>query len=90
MMDMSKFMDPSKMMDMSKITDMTKMMDDCKMPNVDVESMMAILRKGIEAITTKNQKAWKACRLTCAVSPICPSDRSDDEPCSGCDGSADA
>ena len=59
MMDMSKFMDMSKMMDMSKFPDMTKMMGEYKMPNVDVESMMASQRKGLEAIASNNQKAFE-------------------------------
>lgn len=69
-MDMSKFMDVSKMMDMSKFMDMAKMpnmmdmskcMDGCcKMPNVDVEAMMATQRKNVEAIASANQKAFES------------------------------
>ncbi|MGE4351611.1 MAG: phasin family protein [Bdellovibrionales bacterium] len=57
-MDAAKAMDMSKMMDMSKFTDMGKMMNDCKMPNIDVETLMAAQRKGIEAMTTTNQKTF--------------------------------
>lgn len=66
MMDMSKIMenmksmDITKMMDMSKFQDMTKMMGECKMPNLDVESMMAAQRKGIEAMTSSNQKTMES------------------------------
>lgn len=65
-MDMSKFMDATKMMDMTKFMDMSKMGDmskmfcDCKMPNVDVESMMASQRKNVEAIASANQKAFES------------------------------
>ncbi len=61
-MDMSKFMDVSKMMDfanMPKMMDMSKFMGECKMPNVDVEAMMATQRKNLEAIASANQKAFE-------------------------------
>lgn len=57
-LDVTKFMDPSKMMDMSKMGDLSKMMGDCKVPNFDVESMMAAQRKSLEAIASSNQKAF--------------------------------
>jgi phasin family protein len=38
---------------------MSKMMGDYKMPNIDVESMMAAQRKNIEAIASSNQKAFE-------------------------------
>lgn len=59
-MDTSKMMDITKMMDMSKLTDVTKMMSECKMPNIDVESMMAAQRKNIEAMTSSNQKTFES------------------------------
>ncbi|NCC02656.1 MAG: phasin family protein [Proteobacteria bacterium] len=58
-MDMTKFVDPSKLMDMSKFGDISKMMSECKMPNMDVESLMATQRKSLEAIASNNQKAME-------------------------------
>lgn len=66
LMDFSKFMDLSKMMDFTKMPgmagmpDMTKMMGDCKVPNLDVEGMMATQRKNLEAIASANQKAFES------------------------------
>ncbi len=59
MMDTSKMADMSKMMDMSKFSDFSKTMSECKLPNMDIESMMAAQRKGLEAIATNNQKAFE-------------------------------
>jgi len=57
-MDMSKLMDMSKMMDMTKMMDMSRIMGDMKMPNVNMDAIMASHKKNIEAITSANQMAW--------------------------------
>ncbi|HBM90448.1 MAG TPA: phasin [Rhodospirillaceae bacterium] len=59
MMDPSKMMDATKMMDMSKFLDISKVFGECKMPNVDVEAMMASQRKNVEAMAAANQKAFE-------------------------------
>ncbi len=68
MMDMSKMMDFAKsmpMMDMSKMMEMAKsmpmpmqmpeMMQSMAMPNMDMESMMSVWRKNVEAVAAANQ-----------------------------------
>lgn len=58
--DLTKMMDVSKFMDLSKMGDMTKCMGECKMPNIDVESMMSVQRKGLETIASTNQKTMES------------------------------
>jgi len=57
--DFSKYMDVSKMLDMSKMMDVSKMLGEFKMPNMNIEAVMASHRKNIEALTSANQLAFE-------------------------------
>ncbi len=62
-MDLSKFMDVSKLMDFSNMPcmmDVSKMMGEYKVPNFDVEALMAAQRKNIETMASANQKAFES------------------------------
>ncbi len=49
--------DFSKFMDMSKLMDATKAFGEFKMPTLNVEALVAVHRKNMEAITSANQVA---------------------------------
>lgn len=60
---MSKMFDMSKLMDSGKMFDMTKTMGNMKMPSMplfDIEALMALQRKNIEALSAMNQAASEA------------------------------
>ena len=52
-------MDVSKMLDLSKMMDVSKMLGDFKMPNMNIDAVMAAHRKNIEALTSANQLAFE-------------------------------
>jgi len=45
--------------DFSKLFDMPKLMGDFKVPNVDVDALLAAHRKNLEALTSANQAAFE-------------------------------
>jgi phasin family protein len=47
-------------MDMTKIMDMSKMMGEFKMPGFNVDVLMSVQRKNIEAMTALNQAAFES------------------------------
>ncbi len=56
-MDMAKMFDMSKMMNMA---DMSKMMGEAKMPLLDMDAMMALQRKNMEAIVAMSQASYES------------------------------